>query len=199
MNQVVRRGAVGHKAQTNQGAYGQGPITHDGESEVSPAPEEGISDGEQFLPRTYKKQVCARCALHRRQGGCSITGLLVHSIGRGLEANVYRLVGISSVLRWSLLIVTYGTFIPNTWRRCAVVACSLASVPIVVMVTASVMDEVARPHMMAALPETSIILATASAIAAFGSHKIRELHEKAHEAEKIGPYQLKQVIGFSGE
>jgi tRNA A-37 threonylcarbamoyl transferase component Bud32 len=125
-------------------------------------------------------------------------GFLVHSIVTGQEASVYRMVGISSVLRWSLLIVIYGTFIPNTWRRCAVVACSLASIPVILMLTGSLMDQSARPYVMAAVPETIIILATAGAIAVLGSHKIRELHEKAHEAQKLGQYRLKQVIGFGG-
>jgi serine/threonine-protein kinase len=38
----------------------------------------------------------------------------------------------------------------------------------------------------------------AVAIAVFGSYKIRELHEKAHEAERIGQYRLKQILGFGG-
>jgi len=125
-------------------------------------------------------------------------GFLVRSVVNGQEASVYRLVGISSVLRWSLLIVIYGTFIPNTWRRCAVVVCSLASMPVILMLIGSQMDQAAGPYVLAAVPETVIMLATAVAIAVFGSHKIRELHEKAHEAEKLGQYRLKQVIGFGG-
>jgi eukaryotic-like serine/threonine-protein kinase len=125
-------------------------------------------------------------------------GILPHLSVTGQEASVYRLVGISSVLRWCLLIVIYGTFIPNTWRRCAAVACILASIPILIMLIGSLMDPSARPYVMAAVPETIIILATAGAIAVFGSHKIRELHERAHEAQKLGQYRLKQVIGFGG-
>ncbi len=127
-----------------------------------------------------------------------LDGLLIRSIVTGQEASVYRLVGISSVLRWCLLIVIYGTFIPNTWRRCAAVACSLASIPVVLMLTDGLMDQAARPYVLAAVPEAIIILATAGAIAVFGSYKIRELHEKAHEAQKLGQYRLKQVIGFGG-
>jgi serine/threonine-protein kinase len=41
-------------------------------------------------------------------------------------------------------------------------------------------------------------MATAVVIAVFGSHKIRQLHEKAHEAERIGQYRLKEVLGFGG-
>jgi eukaryotic-like serine/threonine-protein kinase len=62
----------------------------------------------------------------------------------------------------------------------------------------SMTDPVAAPHVIASLPEAFIILATASAIAVFGSHKIRELHVKAHEAERIGQYRLKRILGFGG-
>jgi serine/threonine-protein kinase len=41
-------------------------------------------------------------------------------------------------------------------------------------------------------------MATAAAIAVFGSHKIRELHRAAHEARRIGQYRLKQVLGEGG-
>jgi serine/threonine-protein kinase len=41
-------------------------------------------------------------------------------------------------------------------------------------------------------------MATAAAIAVFGSHNIRELHKKAHEAQRIGQYRLKRVLGFGG-
>src|SRR5207253_11171994 len=82
--------------------------------------------------------------------------------------------------------------------RCAVVGCSLASIPIVLMLAGSLMDQAVRPYVIAAVPETSIILATAVAIAVFGSYKIRELHEKAHEAQKLGQYRLKEVLGFGG-
>src|SRR5437588_6362815 len=52
--------------------------------------------------------------------------------------------------------------------------------------------------MLSALPEVAILMATAAAIAVFGSHKIRELHQTAHEARRIGQYRLKQVLGFGG-
>src|SRR5262249_41854163 len=33
--------------------------------------------------------------------------------------------------RWFALLVIYGLFIPNSWRRCAVVVCALAAAPVV--------------------------------------------------------------------
>src|SRR4051812_28994485 len=46
-------------------------------------------------------------------------GALLRSIVPGRETLVFRQVGMAAALRWFLLIVLYGTFIPNTWRRCA--------------------------------------------------------------------------------
>ena len=42
------------------------------------------------------------------------------------------------------------------------------------------------------------MLAIAGAIAVLGSRKFHELQQKAHEAERIGQYRLKQVLGFGG-
>jgi serine/threonine-protein kinase len=42
------------------------------------------------------------------------------------------------------------------------------------------------------------MMAMAVAIAVFGSHKFRELHKQAHEAQRLGQYRLKQILGFGG-
>jgi serine/threonine-protein kinase len=125
-------------------------------------------------------------------------GALLGAIVPGHEALVFRLVGLSAVLRWFLLIVLYGTFIPNTWKRCATIVVSLGVLPVVLMVVGSQLDRTTAAYVLSALPETIILMATAVAIAVFGSHKIRELHEQAHEAQRIGQYRLKQILGFGG-
>jgi hypothetical protein len=125
-------------------------------------------------------------------------GALLNSIVLGGEALVFRQVGVAATLRWFLLIVLYGTFIPNTWRRCAIVVSVLASIPIALLLAGSVLDEAAGPFMLSALPQVVILLAAAVAIAVFGSHKIRELQQQAHEAQRLGQYRLKQIIGFGG-
>jgi serine/threonine-protein kinase len=123
---------------------------------------------------------------------------LLRAIVPGNEALVFRLVGLSAALRWFLLIVLYGTFIPNTWRRCAATVGSLALVPVILMAAGSQLDKTTAAYVLSALPETIILMATAVAIAVFGSHKIRQLHEQAHEAQRIGQYRLKQILGFGG-
>jgi serine/threonine-protein kinase len=101
-------------------------------------------------------------------------------------------------LPWFLLIVLYGAFIPNTWRRCAAVVVSLAVVPVALTMVGSQFDPAAGPYVLSALPEMILLMATAAAIAVFGSHKIRVLHRKAHEGERLGQYRLQEVLGFGG-
>jgi serine/threonine-protein kinase len=125
-------------------------------------------------------------------------GALLRAIVPGHEVLVFRLVGRASDLRWFLLIVLYGTFIPNTWRRCAAIVGSLALLPVILMGVGSQLDQATAAYVLSGLPDTIILMATAVAIAVFGSHKMRELQEKAHEAQRLGQYRLKDVLGFGG-
>jgi serine/threonine-protein kinase len=125
-------------------------------------------------------------------------GALLRALVPGQEAIVFRLAGVSATLRWFLLIVLYGTFIPNTWRRCAAIVAGLALLPIILMVAGSQLDRTTAGYVLSALPDMTILMIVAAAIAVFGSHKIHELQEKAHEAERIGQYRCKEIIGFGG-
>ncbi len=125
-------------------------------------------------------------------------GALLRATVHGQEVFIFRLVGVTAAVRWFLLIVLYGTFIPNGWRRCATVVAILAMLPVALMIAGSQLDRSTEAYVLSALPEMIILMATAVAIAVFGSYKIRELHKKAHEAERIGQYRLKQVLGFGG-
>src|SRR5581483_2866713 len=72
-------------------------------------------------------------------------GALLRSIVPGREGLIFRQVGMAAALRWFLLIVLYGTFIPNTWRRCAAVVGVLALIPVVLLLTGRLVDEAVRP------------------------------------------------------
>jgi serine/threonine-protein kinase len=125
-------------------------------------------------------------------------GALLRAIVPGHEPLVFRLVGRSADLRWFLLIVLYGIFIPNTWRRCTAIVTMLALLPITLMLVGSQLDRTTGAYVLSGLPESVIMMAVAAAIAVFGSYKIRQLQVQAHEAQRIGQYQLKQIIGFGG-
>jgi serine/threonine-protein kinase len=123
---------------------------------------------------------------------------LKSGIVAGHEGKAIRLLASANAYRWFLLAVVYGMFIPNTWRRCAAVVGSMALAPIMLTVCAPLFSSTPADYIGLALPDTAILMAMAVAVAVFGSHKIRELHQQAHEAQRLGQYRLKEVLGFGG-
>src|SRR5262249_32776023 len=49
-------------------------------------------------------------------------------------------------LPWVFVILLYGIFIPNTWRRCAVVVGTAAVVPLVISLTTRLAADATRGH-----------------------------------------------------
>src|SRR5262249_2350019 len=67
-------------------------------------------------------------------------GILSAMVVPGGEAKAFRLLGNINAFRWFILIVLYGTFIPNTWRRCAAVVGTMALAPLVLTIIGSALD-----------------------------------------------------------
>jgi serine/threonine-protein kinase len=111
---------------------------------------------------------------------------------------VIRIANASNILRWFALIVIYGTFVPNTWKRCALFVGILAAIPISLMSLMCWGCPVTGPHALQSLLDMLTLLSIASAIAIFGSWKISELQQEAVQARRLGQYQLKQLIGSGG-
>jgi eukaryotic-like serine/threonine-protein kinase len=100
---------------------------------------------------------------------------------------------------WLTLIVAYGIFIPNTGRRCAIVTCSLALLPLLVTAIAGFLHPSIPPGLVVVfLIELALWVGTGVALAIYGSHKISVLREEALEARKFGQYQLKRRLGAGG-
>lgn len=111
---------------------------------------------------------------------------------------VYHLAAFSSATRWLILIVMYGTFIPNTWRRCALVTGTLALIPLVLTLLSIAGRPEIRPHLIAVLEDQAIMLGIAFTIALFGSYKLNELQQEAMEMRQLGQYRLKERLGAGG-
>jgi serine/threonine-protein kinase len=116
----------------------------------------------------------------------------------GHEENVRGLATASNSLRWFILIVLYGTIIPNTWRRCATIVGLLALTPVVLTFAICFRCTIMGEHTAPAMFEMSVILGMASAIAVFGSYKISALEQQAFVARKLGQYQLLRRLGGGG-
>jgi len=113
-------------------------------------------------------------------------------------SRVLELANAANMMRWFFLIVLYGMFIPNTWKRCAVVVGCMAAIPILLTFSVCPQCSVMWPHTPALLFPSLIILTFSSAMAIFGSYRISELQQEAYKARKLGQYQLKQKLGSGG-
>lgn len=93
----------------------------------------------------------------------------------------------------------YGLFIPNTWRRAAVVMGLLALCPFAVMG----MVAAGHPPLAALLASDGlyvmflwIVVPTAAAV--YGSYRIITLRQEAAEARRLGVYTLREKLGAGG-
>ena len=102
-------------------------------------------------------------------------------------------------LIWLAIIVAYGVFVPNTWRRCAVVVGILAATPIVTTAICNVVfDRLDGGLMSMHLFNLSSWMIFACAVAIYGSHRIDVLRNEALEARELRQYRLKQLLGAGG-
>jgi len=112
--------------------------------------------------------------------------------------SVLRLAAGKHGLGWFMLIVVYGTFIPNTWRRCAIIVSILAVTPLIITVLGCGNCPILGPHIPYAMFDMMTVMAVGAAIAVFGSYKIAELQQEAFEARRLGQYVLRRKLGSGG-
>lgn len=99
---------------------------------------------------------------------------------------------------WNFLIVCYGVFIPNTWRRCIVVVAGLAIAPLVVTLLAGLTEPVVSDRWPLLFGFTGMGLVVSVALAVFGSFKISTLQREAMAARQLGQYRLRRLLGAGG-
>jgi serine/threonine-protein kinase len=114
------------------------------------------------------------------------------------QDRVVTLAAQANALRWTILILLYGTTIPNTWKRCAVGVGILVAAPLILNFLVCFKCPVMGDYTWTAIFDMTVILAVAGAIAVFGSYKISTLHAEAFEAKKLGQYVLREKLGAGG-
>ncbi len=101
------------------------------------------------------------------------------------------------------LILTYGIFIPNTWRRAALVIVPMAMVPLAVPWILCLFHPESYPMVVGAanleqVTEHGLFLLLAAFTAIFGTHTISVLRIEAHAARSLNQYRLGQRLGGGG-
>lgn len=125
-------------------------------------------------------------------------GNVLSGVATEQQERILSLATAGNSLRWFVLIVLYGTFIPNTWRRCAMVVGVLTAAPLVLNFATCWKCPVMGMHAGQALFEMSVALGMGAAIALFGSYKINALHHEAFTARQLGQYRLVRKLGSGG-
>ena len=102
-------------------------------------------------------------------------------------------------LQWFFILTVYGTFIPNTWRRCGAVVAVLAACPLVLFIVLGAWLRPLDPGIFRiSLLQIGFFVGLASVIAVVACSRIEILRRQAGEARKLGQYLLKEKLGEGG-
>jgi serine/threonine-protein kinase len=104
----------------------------------------------------------------------------------------------SASARWLLLILAYGTVIPNTRRRCATVLLSLVLVPLIITAGAGLGHPGARGAFTLAALQMVATLVVGGAAALFACGRLPALPPQALEHDMVGQYQLRESLRAGG-
>ena len=113
-------------------------------------------------------------------------------------------VGIVSIYQnvvtyWFALLVIYGLFIPNNWKRAAVAVIPMVVFPVLTGVVASLRYPMIGEHLgFRELSDTAMILCVGALCATYGAEVIQSLRQEAREAKAFGQYRLLDRIGRGG-
>ncbi len=100
---------------------------------------------------------------------------------------------------WLLLIFMYGMFIPNTWRRAALVTGGMALAPILLLAGMTfVYPQVADALTVLGFVQHVLVLLVAVIASAFGTHLINTLRREVFKARQLGQYRLIKPLGAGG-
>jgi serine/threonine-protein kinase len=152
--------------------------------------------------------LCRRCAI--RLGVLRIFELIIFGLPvcyfliydyKLLTAMLARHYIPNPLAYWIGTVFVYAMFIPNTWRRAAVViGCMCAAPALLVAYLAVANAEFAAAVTSAAgfLVEFCILLSVTFLAATYGTHLINSLRHEAFEAKQLGQYRLLHPIGSGG-
>jgi tRNA A-37 threonylcarbamoyl transferase component Bud32 len=153
--------------------------------------------------------LCRRCSM------CPWTLRIAEAIVFGLPATFFLAANAFGLLEaadkhklmpidlepWLMLIFVYAQFIPNTWRRAAVVISLIATAPIalrLVLLCSNGVCAVAAGGDAISTGTAALLMLVAGMAATIGVHTINHLREEAFRAKQLGQYRLKQLIGSGG-
>ena len=120
----------------------------------------------------------------------------------------------NSVLMISVLILTYGLYVPKSWRRAAIVAGPLALLPFATLAVLALQHPTAMAWLWQQGPDRStphgraprallltldaLILTILAVGSTYGARTISRLRKQVAEARQLGQYRLGRLLGAGG-
>jgi len=104
---------------------------------------------------------------------------------------------------WSLLIFSYALFVPNSWRRAAIVMGLMGLAPLAIMVLAyfrspAFVELAQLAEFRGMFTEILLVMTLTVLTATIGVKTIGNLRREAFVARQLGQYRLKQMLGSGG-
>ncbi|MHB9065071.1 MAG: serine/threonine-protein kinase [Pirellulaceae bacterium] len=102
---------------------------------------------------------------------------------------------------WLMLMFTYAMFIPNTWRRAAVVIAAMALSPIVLTGVLMATDPLCALRIeseWSTMVLSGLITIVSGVASVVGVYTINALRVEAFEARQLGQYRLGRLLGSGG-
>lgn len=103
------------------------------------------------------------------------------------------------IAAWCILILVYGVFMPNTWKRCAALMLPVALAPYLILA----LQRWLAPQVATILDGETLgsplpLPVVAAAVAAYGTHIINSARREAFKARQFGQYRLLEKLGSGG-
>lgn len=100
---------------------------------------------------------------------------------------------------WSIIILGYGIFMPNDWKRAAIVLTPMVLAPYIVQALLGWQNDqlavaMKADHMGSPVPFPVV----AALMAIYGTHTINAVRREAFKARQLGQYHLKEKLGEGG-
>lgn len=102
---------------------------------------------------------------------------------------------------WLMLMFTYALFIPNTWRRAAIVIAAMALAPIGMATTLWLTDQVCSSIIAShwwSMMVMGLTMVVSGTCAVIGVYTINALRTEAFEARQLKQYKLGRLLGSGG-
>ncbi len=104
-----------------------------------------------------------------------------------------------TIADWLFLIVVYGMFVPNTWKRAAAVVVPMGIIPVAIIAILRNNE----PLVAEAIPSfdvtaMGITMFIACLVAVYGTYTVHSLRTEVFEAKQLGQYTLGKQIGAGG-